>query len=236
MTWFNAHAVDPASGSSQFPVGRWPVVIKSSTRTAVKDKPNFGFLALNCEIIDGPHKGVNGVYRLNLWNESAQACEIAQKQLSAICHVTNTFTLADQTNMCSELFGKPFCIVVSQQTADPRYTQIDGVTDMNGNVAQKVAAPAQGQPQQQPGFAPPAQQPMQQQPQQPAQPSWQGPAMGGAPIQPPTGQPQWQQQPNPSAPQQPPQAGFQPPAQQQAPGQPSWAQQPPTGATPSWQR
>lgn len=247
MSWFNAREVDPAQSGAQFPIGRHPVIAKGSTRMGVKGKEQTdGMLGLSLEIIDGPHKGVSGIYRLNLWNSSEQARDIAAKQLSAICHVTNTPDLADQNNMGVEFFGKPFMIIVSQQPQNPQYTQIDGVTDMAGNFAAKGA------------FAGPAGPSYPQQPAQPQQPAF-TPSAGpggyvqqptGAPVyapqpqQPPAGQPYNPGQPTqpqftPGQPQQPQQPQYAPqpnPAPQQ-PAQPSWQQQPAGGGgVPSWQR
>lgn len=240
MTWFDASQIEPSTGSAQFPVGRHPVVIRSSSQQAVKDKPTEGMLLLQLEIIDGPHKGVTGPYRLNLWNSSQQAAEIASKQLSAICHVVGTHHLVDKVNMCSELFNKPFVIAVSQQTQNPQYTQIDGVVDMSGNPAKRgqlPSAPPQQQAPQQPAYAPQPQAPQQpaptwqasqtqQQaaPPQQAAPSWgQPPSQAPNPSAPPTTAPSWGAPPNAAPP-----AG-------QPPAQPSWAA-PPAGAQPSWGR
>lgn len=233
MTWFDASTVEPSSGTTQFPVGRHPVVIRSSAQQAVKDKPNEGMLILQLEVIDGPAKGLVGPYRLNLWNSSPQASEIAHKQLSAICHVTGRHQLTDKVNMCSEMFAIPFVIAVSAQ-ADARYTQIDGVVDMAGN------PPKRGQVPQQPAQQPPQQQAPQGQPS-----SWQAPQGQPAtpPQQPPQGQPSWGQQPpatHPPAQAAPswggaPQQAANPPQQQAPQGQPSWAGAP-AGAQPSWGR
>jgi hypothetical protein len=195
MGWFDATQIDPATAQSQFPIGRHPVIIKSSASLAVKDKPNEGLLALTCEIIDGPSKGVTGVYRLNLWNSNPQAAEIASKQLSAICHVTGVYQLNDTVNRCSELFGKPFCVIVSAQQADARYTQVDGVTDMAGNPPAKGNVPSQAAPHPQAAAAAQGWQqaaPSQAQPPQ-GGPSWQQPPAQAQPNNP---APAWAQQPN----------------------------------------
>lgn len=230
MAWFDANTIDPAAGGTSFPVGRHPVVIKSSAVVATKDNTG-GMLALTCEIIDGQFKGVQGPYRLNLWNSNPQSAEIASKQLSAICHVVGTFQLNAEPKGV-ELFGKPFFIVVEQQPApNDKYTQIVGVQDINGNAPVKGQGPSQPaqqqqqQPQQpmqqpQPGWQPQGQQPAQQPAQQPG---WAAPQQPQQPQQQPQGQPSW------SAPGQ----GGAPP-QQPAQQQPSWSQQPPGGATPSW--
>jgi hypothetical protein len=221
MAWFDASVIDPATAPSSFPVGNHPVVIRSSARVPVKDKPNEGRLVFKCEIIDGPNKGSFGDYGLNLWNGNPQASEIAGRQLSALCHVIGRYQLNDAVNMGSELFNMPFRIIVGLQKGEnPNcYTEVQGVTDMAGQAPTKGQAPASAQPMQNPA---PQQQPPQPQPSQPSQgaPAWQG----GAPTQQPA--------PGGAAP------AWGAPAAQPAPAAspaPTWAQQPPGGA-PAWQR
>jgi len=242
MGWFNAANVDPAGLGQSFPLGRHLVIAKSSAVTPTKDNSG-GMLVFQLEIIDGPHKGFVGPYRLNLWNSSTQAAEIAGKQLSAICHCTGILDLVAQPpphgngQHGQEFFGIPFMIVVETQPGNEKYTQISAVLDRNGNPA--VRGQANAAPQPQPAWGgqqqatpaqqqPPAQQPAPawggaQQPQQAAQPAWGGPAQPQAQL---AAQPAWggQQQATP--------AQQQPPAQPAAPG---WAQ-PPQGAAPGWAR
>jgi len=216
MAWFDATQHDPATGSAQWPLGRHIVAVRKSERTAVKDKPHDGMLVLHCEVLDGPHKGGVYPYRLNLWNSNPQASEIAHKQLSAVCHVTGVYQLNAQGpgQDCMELFGKPFGVIVEPQT-DPKYTQVVGVTDTNGNPPSRQASPPPSQ-QPQPGWQPNASAPPAGAGNPAAQPSWQP----GAPAAPNGAAPPWQ-------------AGGPAPGPQQ--GAPSWAAQPPTGQ-PSWQR
>lgn len=137
---FDARQFSPASvdgGAEQLPVSDHlghPVVITSDELVEAKNSPKDAqgnaqnkFLALNLQVIDGPHKGAKGTYRLNILNASPQAAEIAAKQLSAICHAIGSF----QVGNSAELYNKPFRVVVEQQ-ADPKYTQIKGVLTLQG--------------------------------------------------------------------------------------------------------
>jgi len=233
---FNATGIPPASadGSSSLPVGEHPVTITGGEFKAVKDKPNAGMLVLTLTVYDGPNKGASGPWRLNLYSDSPQAVEIAQKQMSALCHVTNTFIV----NNVEDLFGKPFLVCVGPQANNPQYTQVNGVKFLDGRDPGKPgAAPQQQAPQQQMppgGFGQPGGQPTQfQQPQgQPAfgQPQQQQPQGGSF------GQGGFAPQQQPQAPQgngwAPAPAAPQQPAQQQAPAAGGWApqgQQPPQG-------
>lgn len=214
---FDPNQHDPSQGGGgQLPVGKHPVVIVGDEVKANKSN-NGGFIEFSMQIIDGPAKGSTGAHRLNLYNQSAQACEIASKQLSAICHATGQFRLGANGDDTSVLHNIPFIIEVGLQkdpdAAAKGYTEVKRVFTVNGDEpgkqpqgqqpAQQQAAPAQqfGQPAQQ--FAAPQQQaPTQQQPQQQAAPAW------GAP----------QQQAAPAQEQQPAQTGWnQQPAQQAAP-------------------
>lgn len=217
MSWFDATQVDPAQGSSSLPLGKHLVVIKNSTEQATS-KGDGGMLVFTCLVIEGEHKGVEGAYRLNLWNPSPMAKEIAGKQLSALCHVIGQYQLNGNPKGV-ELFNKPFFVQVTKQK-DTEYTEISAVFDAAGNPPVKGQAPAQQQAPQQQQQPPASFMPGGAAPQQPAgQPSWQQPGQGG-------------QQPAYQPPQQP--------AQQAAPnGQapaPSWAQQPAGGNQPSWAR
>lgn len=181
-TTFNAHIVDPSQPVSMLPVSDQnghPVIIVSSEFKPTKNDQNSGFLELMLQIIDGPHKGETGAYRLNLFNANAQAVDIASRQLSALCHVTGQMMLSDS----SQLHNIPFRAIVGMQkkaTPDaPDYTQVNGVLDINGNKPGKAGQPApQAAPQTQQGWPAPA-------PVAPAQPTWGQPAPQAAPSAPP---------------------------------------------------
>jgi hypothetical protein len=126
---FDATKVEPAgAGTPQLPVGTHPVVITGADIVSTKDGTG-GMAVFDLTVIDGPSKGATGKYRLNLFNASAQAAEIAQKQLSALCHVTGVFQVADLKN----LFNIPFVIVVDHQKGDDKYTEVKGVKHMDGS-------------------------------------------------------------------------------------------------------
>lgn len=193
---FNANNYDPTQGVGGLPIGKHPVVIQSSDVKATKANDG-GYLQLDLLIIDGPQKGTVGAYRINLYNASQQAVDIANRQMSAISHVTGVFMIQDT----AQLHNIPFIVEVGPQKNDPQYTEVKKVYDIHGNEPGK--APAGGgaaQPQGQGGgWQPPAgQQP------DPNAGQAQPPANGGG---------QWGGQP-----QQPQGGGFQPPQGQQ-PGQ-----------------
>lgn len=222
---FNAQNFDPTQGVGGLPIGRHPVIISSSEVKATKANDG-GYLQLDLSIIDGPQKGTVGAYRINLYNASQQAVDIANRQMSAISHVTGVFMIQDTV----QLHNIPFIIEVGPQKNDPQYTEVKKVFDINGNEPGKApagggAAQPQGQGQGG-GFGAP--QGQQQQPPQ-GQGGWGAPA-GGNPQQqqPPADQGQggagWGGQPQGGNPAQG--GGFQPPQGQE--------QQPPQNGGAGW--
>lgn len=153
---FNPLDFDPSQGGGSWPLGKHPVIIESAEVKPTKDNSS-GYLQLNLKVIDGPNVGTTGPYRLNLYNQSQEAAQIAHRQLSAICHVTQTFQLGPDGTQLQYLFNKPFVIEVGMQKGEEAqakgYTEIKRVFDMSGNEPGKAnGAPnnagQQAQPQQ----------------------------------------------------------------------------------------
>ena len=224
MSWFNAADHDPTkafSGGSPLPVGKYAIGIYATEQKATGDGNN-GMLLVSCEVLDGEHKGARGSVNFNLWHSNPQTAEIAGKQLSALCTVTNTPHLVATQPHGAELIGKTCRIEIAKQGPESKYVQMVGLWDMNGGTAQKM------QPQQQPGQGPAPQQfggqagpqPAPYQPQGQVQPAAQPPANPW----PGAAAPQPQQQPAYQAAYQPPAA-----APQGQPAAPNWAQGPQGG-------
>ena len=150
---FNAHQVPPASAATpQLPVSDkagWPMVITASEIKENKSKDG-GYLELTLTIIDGSHKGQEGIDRLNIFNKSEKATSIAYGQLSAYCHVTNVYEVADS----QQLHNIPFRGVVGMSAkkadwkeGDAEYTEIKGVLHMDGSAPGKsTGAPSAAAP------------------------------------------------------------------------------------------
>lgn len=188
---FSARTVEPIGTLQQLPVSDgngWPVVITKSEMQATANNPNNGMLCFTLQIIEGDHKGEEGIYRLNLYHENAKTVEIANRQLSSVCWVCNK----PDAKLSEELHNIPFRAVVTAQTGEGKenYTQIKGVKDINGNdpgktgnVIQPAApAPTPGAPAWTPPSAPAAAETA-----AAAAPAWGGAAAPGtaAPAKPP---------------------------------------------------
>ncbi len=144
---FDARNVQPQADIAPLPSGEYPAMIVDSIMKTTKDGSGQ-YLELTHEVIDGPMRGRKFWARLNLVNKSAQTVQIAQQQLSAICHATGKLTVQDS----SELHNVPMLVRVEYRAADPNKA---GSRDGNECKAWKpltggvAAAPA-------PAFAPPA--------------------------------------------------------------------------------
>jgi len=202
QTPFDAKQWNPEQSVGQLPVGKHPVIISDSTIKATSANDG-GYLQLELTIIEGPSTGMTGAYRLNLYNASQKAVEIAHRQLSAICHVVGKFNVADTV----ELHNVPFIVEVVPQKNDPQYTEVKKVYDRNGNEPGKAPAVA------------PAAAPAPVQTQAPA--AWGGQAPAVAPA--PAAQPAPAAAPVPWGQPAPAQGGFIPPAAAPAPSSaPPW--------------
>lgn len=234
---FDAKTVKPNEAFEPLPAGWYNARIINSEAKPTKDNES-GYLLMELEIIDGDHKGRKVFDRLNLWNKSTQATEIAHRQLSAYCHATGVFILQDSV----QLHGIPLKIKLSVRTQDgyDPSNDVKAVKHIQDNVPTAQPAP----------FAAPAQPSMPAAPfgQNPALPPMPGPS-GFAPQQAPVAAPAMQQQPaqsppwaQPAMPAQQPQQFAPMPTVPTQPQQQQWAppaQQPmpPTaGPVPPWRK
>ncbi len=166
---FDPNAVPPREDFTPLPSGEYPVIITDSDMKPTKAGTGQ-YLELTFQVIDGPSKGRLVWARLNLDNPNPKAVEIAQRDLSAICHaVGHAQALTDS----QVLHNRPLVIRVE-------FVQAGGRNQHDGNEVKAYkrldgAAPAHA--------APPAQQYAPSQPQvspfaqaQPATPANQPPA------------------------------------------------------------
>lgn len=154
--YFDATQVAPDQGGQAHPVGKFPARVTATDIKPTKDGAG-NYLEVEYTTPQGKQ-----TQRFNLWNNSAQAVEIAHKQLSALCHVTNVFRLDFANKAAALLQGNPFMIEVRMQSGNTGYSEVSRLYDANGNepgkapAQQQPAAPAQPGPAQQWGAPAPA--------------------------------------------------------------------------------
>jgi len=121
---FDASTVAPAGTRTLIPAGRYKAHV---LRTDLLDnKAQTGkFLWYEIEIIEGEFQGCTLEARMNIVNPNQQAMDIAQRELSALCHATGEMNVSDT----DQFIGKPFCLVVKVK---PAVMEPDGVTQKYG--------------------------------------------------------------------------------------------------------
>jgi hypothetical protein len=145
---FDANEVQPQQAFDVLPPGDYKVQIVQSDM--VQNKAGTGqYLWLEMDIVDGEYQGRKVWDRLNLVNPNQQAQDIAQRQLSAICHAIGQLSVQDS----EELHFKTF---VAQVKVKPRQDTGENTNEVKGYKPadeQRQAAPASGQQKRQPEMA-----------------------------------------------------------------------------------
>lgn len=239
---FDARNFEPDTGGSGLdfvPEGTYNVVIENTEIKETKNKDG-GMFVITYKIASDAFAGKKVAQRLNLWNKSDDAKAIAQKQLSAVCHVTGIF----QVPMAAQgaaLRGAALQVIVKVRDGDngAKYSDVVGVLDVHGNkpgqhaqAAQPAPAPVAA-PAPQHHFAPagsPNPGPSYVAPAPAAFPPFAGTQQAPAPQPQAAPVPGWQQ-----APVQAPVQAEAPIAQAPQPAAaPQWSQSPAAPAAPSW--
>lgn len=118
---FDANKVEPRKEFAVLDPGDYVVAITAS-EVKENSKKNGHFLELTLDVLEGPAKGRKIFDSLNLDNPSAQAVEIAQATLSAICHAVGKLTVDDS----SQLHNLPMVAVVTKKPKKVNGTVVEG--------------------------------------------------------------------------------------------------------------
>jgi hypothetical protein len=145
---FDANQVDPAGTYEVLPPGDYKVQIVQSDMMNTKNG-NGQYLWLEMDIVDGEHQGRKVWDRLNLVNPNQQAQEIAQKQLSAICHAIGVLSVQDSEELHFKTMLAKVKVKPRQDTGE-NVNEVSGYKPVDG---QQQAAPAAGQQKKQPEMA-----------------------------------------------------------------------------------
>jgi hypothetical protein len=114
LTGFNANNVEPTTDFEPIPEGKYLAIITDSEMKPTKSG-NGQYLELTFRVVGGPYENRVLWSLLNLDNPSAQAVQIAQGELSAICRAVGVMQPRDS----SELHDIPLTIgVVLKRRAD----------------------------------------------------------------------------------------------------------------------
>ena len=144
LNGFNAANVEPAIDFDPIPAGKYLAVITASEMKPTKTG-NGTFLELTFQVLEGQYKNRMLWSRLNLDNPNAQAVQIAQAELSAICRAVGVITPKDSI----ELHNLPLLVTVKVKK---REDTGDLVNEIKAYAKREAAT---GQPQQQMTSTPP---------------------------------------------------------------------------------
>lgn len=104
---FDASQIAPREDFTPLPSGEYRAQIVDSDLKPTKCNDGH-YAELVFEVMDAPHNGRKVWARLNLDNKNPKAVEIAQRDLSAICHAVGKLRINDTF----ELHNKPLIIRV----------------------------------------------------------------------------------------------------------------------------
>lgn len=114
---FDATTVAPDAGiGDPLPTGWYNMAMDESEMKPTNDGTG-AYLKVRFTVLDGQYQGRKVWEQLNLRNNNAQTVEIAQKQLSAICHAVGVLKPAKS----EELHNLPLKIRVGQKKAEGGY-------------------------------------------------------------------------------------------------------------------
>lgn len=140
MQNFDATNIPPQQSSGKHPEYMGPATI-TGTRVKPTKAGDGGIFEVT---FTSPLGSIISNY--NLFNKNEKAVEIAQKELSALCHATGVFKLSmpqeNLDNCGMELRGARCVIDVKPQANNPEYMEVKKVFDVNGNEPGKAPAAA----------------------------------------------------------------------------------------------
>lgn len=150
---FDAAGITPNSGNPPpIPLAEYNVLISDSNKMDVAgSQDGSAYLQFDLKIIDGPLAGRVQPDRMNLWNANPKTVEIAKERLSAYCHLTGKFKIANT----QEYHGIPFRAIIGPQIEkdgpnkglpSDKYSEIKELKTTTGERPGKggVAAPTPG--------------------------------------------------------------------------------------------
>lgn len=146
--FFDATQVSPVDQYEAVPAGDYEAMVVDTTMKTTKDGGGQ-YLELKLEIQAGQHQGRQLWDRLNLVNRNPKAVEIAQKQMSQLCHATGVLQIATAQDL-HKLHHRPVVVKVAAKQDPERgmTNEVKGYKAKAANAASfapaapRVAAPA----------------------------------------------------------------------------------------------
>lgn len=135
--FFDANTVAPSAPMDAIPAGDYEAMVTASQIKQTKDGSGR-YLELTLEIQSGQFQGRKLWDRLNVQNRNQQAVEIAQRQLSGLCHAVGVLQLP---NDATPLHNKPMVVKVAAKN-DPERGMANEVKGYKAKAQTMGMAPA----------------------------------------------------------------------------------------------
>lgn len=145
LSGFDASQVPEQQEFSALPEGQY-IAIATATEKKPTKRGDGAYLQITFEVVDGTQKGRKLWARLNLWNPSKTAVDIAQRELGAICRAVGVIV----PGKAEALHNKPLMLTVGVEIDDrnregnviKKYDALSGATGTAGFNSAPAAAPA----------------------------------------------------------------------------------------------
>lgn len=134
---FDATQIEPTQAFEPLPAGTYAAFITESDFTPTKNGLG-SYLKLKFQIIEGDHTGRVLFTNLNLDNPNKTAVEIAQRDLSAICHAVGVLAPNDS----QQLHDRPMMLKVGIQPAKDGYEASNSIKGYEAYGVTAKAPPA----------------------------------------------------------------------------------------------
>lgn len=150
MSTYLGDAHDPtggevAAGFGPLPKGNYTLALVKAERKPSKADPNNEYVACEFQVTEGQHATRRVWTNFNLWNNSAQALEIAWRDFNAFCEACGKLRPQDM----DVLIGIPFTAYISVDKNDPERNKIASYKPLNAapqaQQQRAIAGPAGGQ-------------------------------------------------------------------------------------------
>ncbi len=113
LSGFDASQVPEQQEFSALPEGQYIAIATASEKKPTK-RGDGAYLQITFEVIDGPQKNRKLWARLNIWNPSQTAKDIAQRELAALCRAVGINIPGNSEN----LHNRPVLLTVAVEMDD----------------------------------------------------------------------------------------------------------------------
>jgi len=138
---FDANKVEPENGFEPLPDGAYPCMIVKCEEKPTKT-PGGVQLVVEFRVADGKYAKRTVFHRINLENANAQAVQIGQGQLSALCRATGIMTPKAAHEFCNKVVRVTVKVVPDTRPGGGLQNKVVKVESMGGGTIAPAPVPA----------------------------------------------------------------------------------------------